>query len=75
MSTKNLECHKLEKENGEWQYLIFEKNAKTPIMSFEGDGKLRYLANTIPLLIEDYKYYKQICRIVAQVMIMVGGAK
>ena len=75
MSTKNLECYKTKKVDGKWQYLIFEKNTKTPIMSFEGDGKLRHLANTIPLLIEDYKYYKQICRIVSQVMIMVGGAK
>ena len=75
MSTKNLECHKLEKDNGEWQYLIFEKNAKTPIMALGKDAKLQHLANTMPLLIEDYKYYNQVCEIVSQIMIMLGGAK
>lgn len=75
ISTKNLECDRREENNGEWQFLIFEKNAKTPIMALGKDAKLQHLANTMPLLIEDYKYYDEVCEIMAQLLTVIGGVK
>ena len=75
ISTKNLACYRAEKEDGKHEYLVCEKATDTPIMTFTGNGKLHHLTNTIPLLIEDYKYYKQVCEIVSQVMIMEGALK
>lgn len=75
ISTKNLECDRREKDNGEWQYLIFEKNAKTPIMALGKDAKMQHLANTMPLLIQDYEYYDELCDIMVQLLTVVGGVK
>lgn len=66
-------------DQNERQYLIFEKTSpKTPIMACTGKGQLVHLSNTIPLLIEDYKYYKQIEELVKQAILydkLMGVAK
>ena len=75
IATRNLECYRAKKEDGKHEYVIYEKVTNSPIMSFTGNGKLHHLTNTIPLLIEDYRYYKQVCEIVSQVMVAEGGLK
>lgn len=78
-STRNLECYMAKNDQNERQYLIFEKTSpKTPIMACTGKGTLVHLSNTIPLLIEDYKYYKQIEELVKQAILydrLMGVAK
>lgn len=78
-STKNLECYVSRNEQNERQYLIFEKvNPRTPIMACTGKGQLTHLSNTIPLLIEDYKYYNQVEELVKQAILhdrLMGVAK
>ncbi len=78
-STKNLECHFVENEQSERKYFIFEKvNPKTPVMACTGKGQLTHLSNTIPLLIEDYKYFNQVEELVKQAILhdkVMGVAK
>ena len=79
ISTKNLECYVSQNGQNERQYLIFEKvNPKTPVMACTGNGQLTHLSNTIPLLIEDYKYFNQVEELVKQAILhdkLVGVAK
>lgn len=45
-----------------------------PVIAFSRKG-LIHVSQTIPLLIEDYKYYDQVEEVTKQVLIMEGGAK
>lgn len=74
IATKNLECYRKENEDGNWRYIIYEKAGNVPVIAFSRKG-LMHVSRTIPLLIEDYKYYEQVEEITKQVLIMEGNAK
>ena len=74
IATKNLECYRKENEDGRWRYVIYEKAGNVPVIAFSRKGIL-HVSKTIPLLIEDYKYYAQVEEITKEVLIMDGGAK
>lgn len=67
-NTEHLNCFMALNDENRREYFIFEKGAKTPFMQFGGNGKLTHISNTIPLLIEDYKYYNEVKDIVKDVI-------
>lgn len=68
-STKHLELYISTEQGDNNFYLIFEKGAKMPIMACGKKGKLTHLSKTIPLLIEDYKYYSEVENLIGQAII------
>lgn len=72
--SKNLKCYVLADQYGERHYQIFERNAKVPVIVCSSKGQL-HLSKTIPLLIEDYEYYDEVCNIVKEIIQDEKGAK
>lgn len=73
-SSENLECYVSIDQYGEKHYQIFEKGSNIPVIVCSSRGQL-HLSKTIPLLIEDYKYYNEVCDIVKKIIKEEGGVK
>lgn len=68
VSTKHLDLFLGEKDEKPC-YVVFEKQTNRPIVECGDKGKLVHISNTIPLLIEDYKYYKELEELIRQALL------
>jgi hypothetical protein len=73
-SSENLECYVLIDQYREKHYQIFEKGSNIPVIVCSSKGQL-HLSKTIPLLIENYKYYSEVCNIVKKIIKKERGKK
>lgn len=67
-STRHLDLFYWEKE-GKSRYTVVEKQTNQPIVECGEKGKLKHISNTIPLLINDYKYHKELEDLIKQAML------
>jgi hypothetical protein len=65
--SENLECYMFIDQYREKHYQIFEKGSNIPVIVCSSKGHL-HLSKTIPLLIEDYKYYNEVCDVVKKII-------
>jgi len=68
ISTKHLDLFYCEEE-GKSRYTVVEKKTNQPIVECGERGKLKHISKTIPLLIDDYKYYNELEELIKQAML------
>lgn len=62
--TKNLKCFLCKDAKGQNHYQIFENGDDVPVVIYADKHTMHLNTSKFPLVVSEYKYYKEICEII-----------